>query len=436
MGRRLGGEGVPSAWWVFRAPTFLKKLYDSVQRTAFHNHSLYSTGEAQRWPATPLGVAWRLSLARLTGDATDPDAAARAFASNDAWPPAPAASAAAAAVDRPTRLSGSLPRAAGDAPRARSRRPSNELARERERENDIARFARLLDAGDQPLRSRRRADRPAPAFDGDPRDSRARARRRDDDEEADADELADEDVEVLADEDAGEWRDEFRDDPHYVALVQHYRRGLQSGEVYSGNWERERRREDPERDALVEAAVASVTRRREARGGGDADARTAARSPSPRPRRASTIVGSRRVPPPRRAEEEAEDDSAIEEAIETFDDDDDDDADSPDSSSSLERRAGIERVERATQVPLVDSLQVRLDRALALAESAREETLCQICFSNKRDELILPCCHMLYCHQCVVRACDADAARGQAERCPCCRGSIGGLLRCKLTGDA
>jgi hypothetical protein len=88
------------------------------------------------------------------------------------------------------------------------------------------------------------------------------------------------------------------------------------------------------------------------------------------------------------------------------------------------------------QVPLADSLEVRLDRALALAESAREETLCQICFSNKRDELILPCCHMLYCHQCVVRACDADAARGQAERCPCCRGSIGGLLRCKLTGDA
>lgn len=415
MGRRLGGDGVPSAWWVFRAPTFLSKLYDSVQRTAFRNHNLYSTGEAQRWPATSLGVAWRLSLARLTGDATDPDAAARAFASNDAWPPAAAAASAAAAVDRPTRLSGSLPRAAGDAPRARTRRPSIELARERgERENDIARFARLLDAGDQPLRSRRRADRPAPAFDGDPRDSRARARRRDDDEEA-----------------------EFRDDPHYVALVQHYRRGLQSGEVYSGNWERESRREDPERDALVEAAVASVTRRREARGGGEADARTAARSPSPRPRRASTIVGSRRVPPPRRAEEEAEDDSAIEEAIETFDDDDtDDDADSPDSSSSLERRAGIERVERATQVPLVDSLQVRLDRALALAESAREETLCQICFSNKRDELILPCCHMLYCHQCVVRACDADAARGQAERCPCCRGSIGGLLRCKLAGDA
>ena len=31
---------------------------------------------------------------------------------------------------------------------------------------------------------------------------------------------------------------------------------------------------------------------------------------------------------------------------------------------------------------------------------------------------------------------DADAARGQAERCPCCRGSIGGLLRCKLAGDA
>ena len=206
MGRRLGGDGVPSAWWVFRAPTFLSKLYDSVQRTAFRNHNLYSTGEAQRWPATPLGVAWRLSLARLTGDATDPDAAARAFASNDAWPPAPAASAAAAPVDRPTRLSGSLPRAAGDAsagitaPRARSRRPSNELARERgERENDIARFARLLDAGDQPARSRRRGDRPAPAFDGDPRDSRARARRRDDEEEADADELADEDVAVLAD---------------------------------------------------------------------------------------------------------------------------------------------------------------------------------------------------------------------------------------------
>jgi hypothetical protein len=53
----------------------------------------------------------------------------------------------------------------------------------------------------------------------------------------------------------------FRDDPEYAALVEHYRRGLRSGNVHGTDWETERRREDPERDALVSAAVDSMVAR-------------------------------------------------------------------------------------------------------------------------------------------------------------------------------
>ena len=39
----------------------------------------------------------------------------------------------------------------------------------------------------------------------------------------------------------------------------------------------------------------------------------------------------------------------------------------------------------------------------AAFEEVKSDVECQICFTNRRDALILPCCHMLYCRSCVDR---------------------------------
>lgn len=64
-------------------------------------------------------------------------------------------------------------------------------------------------------------------------------------------------------------------------------------------------------------------------------------------------------------------------------------------------------------------------------EAAQDELLCQICFTERRDALIMPCLHLLYCRRCVDRSSEANERRGLPDRCPCCRASVGGVLRCK-----
>ena len=64
-------------------------------------------------------------------------------------------------------------------------------------------------------------------------------------------------------------------------------------------------------------------------------------------------------------------------------------------------------------------------------EAAQDELLCQICFTDRRDALIMPCLHLLYCRRCVDRSSEANERRGLPDRCPCCRTSVGGVLRCK-----
>lgn len=74
----------------------------------------------------------------------------------------------------------------------------------------------------------------------------------------------------------------------------------------------------------------------------------------------------------------------------------------------------------------------RLTQAQTEAETAKDAVTCQICFGAKRDALVMPCCHLLYCHLCVTRATSVAENRGQPVRCPCCRGPISGVLRCRL----
>lgn len=61
-----------------------------------------------------------------------------------------------------------------------------------------------------------------------------------------------------------------------------------------------------------------------------------------------------------------------------------------------------------------------------LAESAVNDTLCAICYTAKRDTIVAPCLHMLYCSKCItrVRECQGDNAT-----CPHCRVKISGMMR-------
>ena len=108
-------------------------------------------------------------------------------------------------------------------------------------------------------------------------------------------------------------------------------------------------------------------------------------------------------------------------------DDDDDDATVAPSPPSLPApidEAGLgEMDERDLRAALMDTAR-RL-------EAAQDELLCQICFTERRDALIMPCLHLLYCRRCVDRSSEANERRGLPDRCPCCRASVGGVLRCK-----
>ncbi|KAG6546010.1 hypothetical protein Mapa_012673 [Marchantia paleacea] len=57
--------------------------------------------------------------------------------------------------------------------------------------------------------------------------------------------------------------------------------------------------------------------------------------------------------------------------------------------------------------------------------------ICQMCYLNPRDGLVLPCLHLLYCYQCL------EAHKLQSKACPwpSCRGRISALLLCDLTGE-
>jgi hypothetical protein len=56
---------------------------------------------------------------------------------------------------------------------------------------------------------------------------------------------------------------------------------------------------------------------------------------------------------------------------------------------------------------------------LALSDSELE---CGICMDRRRDTLVLPCAHLLYCRECLSKV----------ESCPTCRTPISEIILCKL----
>lgn len=60
---------------------------------------------------------------------------------------------------------------------------------------------------------------------------------------------------------------------------------------------------------------------------------------------------------------------------------------------------------------------------------AREhEVLCTICYTNKRDTVVCPCLHLMYCNACISRVHEAGSEDGTA-RCPHCRAQMTATMR-------
>jgi alkylhydroperoxidase family enzyme len=108
-------------------------------------------------------------------------------------------------------------------------------------------------------------------------------------------------------------------------------------------------------------------------------------------------------------------------------DDDEDDERSRSRLMSPDSRPP-EDVER-----LVAGLSAQLEDARDALEIAENELTCQICFEERRDAVLMPCMHMLYCVGCVDRVATEAMRSGQPDRCPCCRQSVCGVLRCKAS---
>ena len=77
-------------------------------------------------------------------------------------------------------------------------------------------------------------------------------------------------------------------------------------------------------------------------------------------------------------------------------------------------------LEYAEQRQLADEMQKK--ELQDMEDVINEELLCQICFERKRDTLIEPCSHMMFCRSCLDR--HWRGVRTAERECPCCRASV------------
>lgn len=110
---------------------------------------------------------------------------------------------------------------------------------------------------------------------------------------------------------------------------------------------------------------------------------------------------------------EDDEDEDEDEDEEEFDDDDHLDDDDPLSPPETEttRREELETLRREVS-------RLRVER--------EQEMMCTICYSKKRDTLVCPCLHLMYCHECISRVARAN----EEARCPHCRCVMSGTIRC------
>lgn len=102
----------------------------------------------------------------------------------------------------------------------------------------------------------------------------------------------------------------------------------------------------------------------------------------------------------------------------TGEEDDDDEDDNDDTYFPM-----ID-VERST----VDELCEEVKRLRSRVDNAERALNCGICLVSKRDAVIFPCMHAMYCHECVQKHFKTCSSQN-AKKCPCCRTVMTGMMR-------
>eukprot|EP00882_Tetradesmus_deserticola_P010393 GHRQ01010977.1.p1 GENE.GHRQ01010977.1~~GHRQ01010977.1.p1 ORF type:complete len:198 (+),score=105.29 GHRQ01010977.1:42-596(+) len=103
----------------------------------------------------------------------------------------------------------------------------------------------------------------------------------------------------------------------------------------------------------------------------------------------------------------------------------------------LQLRLAEQQVQQEVQQRLRhEAAAAAAQRALREAQDKAEQaTLCQICFEQPRDTVLMPCMHFNYCGGCVRKGVEQAAAAkgGGALRCPVCRAPVSGQVVVHLT---
>lgn len=92
-----------------------------------------------------------------------------------------------------------------------------------------------------------------------------------------------------------------------------------------------------------------------------------------------------------------------------------------DSCSTLEK--DVERVQNH-----ISQLQSENNELKGQMKSLERQTRCQICYEAKRNCLLMPCLHFMFCTQCV----DMHFQTNEARLCPICRKGVSGVLVMQL----
>jgi len=76
---------------------------------------------------------------------------------------------------------------------------------------------------------------------------------------------------------------------------------------------------------------------------------------------------------------------------------------------------------------VVEELSEEVKRLRCRVENAERALNCGICLTAKRDAVIFPCMHAMYCHECVSKHYESETQA--ARKCPCCRAQMTGVMR-------
>jgi len=85
----------------------------------------------------------------------------------------------------------------------------------------------------------------------------------------------------------------------------------------------------------------------------------------------------------------------------------------------------------------INSLTIQIEKAnsqnlnlIKDNEIMKSEKLCQVCFQNQKNAILLPCSHLLICDECALKI---YKKRKQADKkCPFCRQCITSFMTCNL----